>query len=209
MRENGAADVDVREAMWGAGVGAFRKEHAEILPEDRSRLHKSLLGNVSQAATATSELKTDVKGYPATMAFSCYVPDYATREGDVLTLTVPAFTERLFPLTGSTRTTPLGIVAEADDETIVRVTFPAGFTQIEHLPEAFQLCDPATGAVWCENKVTTSTAADGALVVTLTRMTPRRVRSQLDSTYFQLLKDWTRLGASRANRTISVRRVAK
>ncbi len=209
VRENGAADVDVKETMWGAGVGSFRKEQTEILPEDRSRLHQSLLGTISQAATATSDLKTDVTGYPATMEFSCYVPDYATREGDVLTLTVPAFTDRLFPLTGSTRTTPLRIAAETDEETIVRVTFPAGFTTIEHLPESFQLCDPVTGAVWCENKVTTSTTADGALVVTITRTTPRRVRSQLDSTYFQLLKDWTRLGASRANRTISVRRAAQ
>ena len=65
MRENGAADVDVVDVQYGPDVGAFRKEYAEMLAEERSRHFQKLLGDLAQAASATRELETDVEGYPA------------------------------------------------------------------------------------------------------------------------------------------------
>ena len=206
VRENGAADVDVVDVQYGPGVGAFRKEYAEMLAEERSRHFQSLLGDLAQAASATRELETDITGYPARLSFSAYVPDFATVAGDAITLAVPAFYKPIFPLTGSVRTTPLLVGAAEKSVTKVTVVFPEGYTLAEHLPDAYELANPLKpGERWLTFAVT-SGVADGRLTVTLTRTADKHADAMLAKNYFALLKDWTREAMSRANRTIAVRK---
>ena len=206
VRENGAVDFDYASELYGPGVGSFRKKYAEMLPEDRSRHFQQMLGGIAQAASATRELATDVEGYPAKLSFSAYVPDYATVSGDAITLVLPEIGSRIFALTGSSRETPLGVPAvSSDEEAVVKVTFPEGYTEIEHLPDAFSFVSPdGKGVLWRSLDVKSEKNADGRLVVMVTQFQPARIESVLQPEYFALLKDFSRISSSRANRTIVV-----
>ena len=211
LRENGGADVDVTELTYGPGVGGFRKGYAEMLPEDRSRHFQSLLGDLAQAATATRELVTDTEGYPAKRTYSAFIPNYATIADDAMSLAVPSVGFLPFNLTGATRQTPLGVGAASEGILRVRVTFPAGYAAVEHLPEAYTIVDPTDASrVWydfgvsseCRDRGTPQARAE----VELVRTTAPHAATHLSRDYAPLLKDWSRTAAARANRTITVRR---
>ena len=210
VRENGAIDVDHEETLNGPAVGAFRKLYAEMLPEDRSRHFQKTLGELAQAATATRELVTDVEGYPAKLSYSAYVPDFAVAGNDALTVTVPEFYERLFPITASTRENPIGLSGDDVEETLVEVRFPNGYTEAEHLPKSYNFSDPSCKLTWCFFEVKSRVEGKGAeahLTVTLRRVKPRHASERLSPEYAAMLKDWSRIASSRANRTITVRRI--
>jgi len=214
VRENGAVDFDFLSEMYGPGVGVFRKKYAEMLPEDRSRHFQELLGGIAQAASATRELATDTEGYPAKLSFSAYVPDYATVSGDSITLVLPEIGSRLFSLTGTTRESPLSVSARgSDDMTVVKVVFPEGYTEVEHLPTEFSFESPKSAFtafdLWRRLSVKTEKDEQGRLVVTVCQESPKRSETHYSAEYFALLKDWSRISSSRANRTVVVRRKAK
>ncbi len=210
VRENGAVDVDYTQEVYGSAVGAFRKRYAEMLPEDRSRHYQELVGDLAQAATATRELMTDTTSYPAKLTFGAYIPDYATVTDDMLTLSMPFLAANLFPLTGSLRFSPIGVSGDDPSRLKITVTFPEGYTLVEHLPERYSFAHPLEpDLVWYDFTVSTKTDAQGRLVVTLMRDTKRCAASDVGKDYFALLKDWGRLASCRANRTIIVRRAQK
>ena len=206
LRENGAADITVEERSWGSGVGSFRKKWDEILPEERQRLYQSMLGGVSQAATATGELETDVKSYPAKMRFSCFVPDYAVVSGDAMTLQVPSLLSTLPSFTGTARRTPFA-VASADRETLrYTIRFPEGYAIAERVPESFSFADPLDpGRAWLDCRVETS-VKDGRLEVRLEREVHHRGSSWYAPDFLELVRDRGRIARSRASRTFVVRR---
>jgi hypothetical protein len=206
VREDGAVDFEVEKEIYGPGAASFRKTYTEILPEDRFRRYQEILGAVAQAATATGELVTDVESYPAKYRFSCYVPDYATASDGVISLQLPTFAGSVPAMTGTVRLTPFAIAAKDRYTDAVTVRFPKGYTEIEHLPEAFEFFDPlCPGRVWTVNRVA-SEVKDGCLEVRI----EREVRPRKDSWYkadlFALVRDWCRRENSRANRTITVRK---
>ena len=209
VRENGSADIEVVEHVWGPEVGAFRRQYAEMLPEIRSRHYQSLLGGLAQAATATSELFTEIKSYPTNLRYSAYVPHYAVVADGTITVTLPGLDEQLFPLSGSVRETPIAVGAADPYEVMVEVRFPEGYTVLEHAPEEFTINNPSGhgSEEWysCRVRSGVDVAGGGGLAVAVTRMTYGRDETQLDSTYFEHLKALSRLAASRAARTVSVR----
>ncbi len=93
----------------------------------------------------------------------------------------------------------------------MRVTFPAGYAAVEHLPEAYTIVDPTDASrVWydfwvsseCRDRGTPQARAE----VELVRATAPHAATHLARDYAPLLKDWSRTAAARANRTITVRR---
>ena len=208
VREDGVVDFNVENKIWGVDVGAFRKKYEEMLPEDRSRHQQEILGAIAQSATLTKDLETDTVGYPATSTYSCSVPNFATVEGDVLTIALPDFYSPLFPLTGVCRKTPLCLDPIAGDRVSYSVTFPEGYTEVEHLPKPFSfrinLYD--AGNALFMNTVSSRYDEKGRLVVDVVRERAPRYQSILDPEYFGMLKDWSRIASSRSNRTIVVRR---
>lgn len=203
VRENGSADVDYAAISYGAGVAAFRKKYSEMLPEERDRHYQELLGAISQGATATKELTTDVTAYPATLKFSAFVPNFAVISGDMISISVPEFYEQLFPIVGGKRQNPIGLDAVNQDVTIVNVVFPEGYTALEHLPEGFSFADPVTGDEWYSHSAAPSKTDDGRLAVSIVRVQAKRPYAFLPANYSELLRDWSRIGAARSGRTIS------
>ena len=208
IRENGAVDMTVTTCLYGSGVGAFRKHYAEILPEDRSRLYQSLLGSIAQAATATSDLETGIEDcrYPATRKFSCFIPDYATVTDGAMTLQLPPLLSSIPTFVGKSRKTPFAVGAQDWESETVTVRFPEGYTKIEHLPENFSFADPSDASkTWLVEKVD-SRIVDGRLEVRIIRSALKRGYAWYGPDTIELIKDWSRIAASRANRTIVVRR---
>ena len=205
VRANGAVDYDYELLRRGSPVGGFRKRYEEMLPEERSRHYQALVGAVAQSASATSELVTDTTSYPARLAFSCYVPDYAVVDGDTLTLTVPGLSSG-FGLVGDVRRSPVGVDRATPSTERWTVVFPEGYTEVEKLPEPVVIHDPLDPAkVWSRVGVA-SEVRDGRLAVTLVKETFARESAVVAPDYFPLLRDWSRRGAAPSSRTITVRR---
>ncbi len=90
------------------------------------------------------------------------------------------------------------------------MTFPEGYTEVEHLPDALCLRSPGSGSdIWRELGVKAEKDAGGRLVVTVKQVQPTRAESVLQPECFALLKDYSRLATSRANRTIVVTKPKK
>lgn len=207
LQENGAADFDFTNLTWGAGVGGFRKRFEEMLPEKRSRYYQQLVGQIAQNATATSELTTDTKAYPAEQVFSAYVGEYAQIDGDMMTVKIPDFESSLFSLGGPLRKSPISIAGRNENVDVYEIVFPEGWAKIERLPDAFTLRNPLrANEIWLKHEVK-SRVENGRLVVTVTRRVAREKSTMLSSDYFAFLKDWNRRAASPACRTVVVRRI--
>ena len=206
IRENGAVDLTVESVTCGSGVGGFRKIYAEILPEDRSRRYQAILGKIAQAASATSDLETDIKGYPASSRFSCFIPDFATVQGDAITIQIPPLVSSVPACIGRSRQTPFALGGTDPEREQVTIRFPEGYTEVESLPRAFAFANPLdSDEIWMEGAVSTKVEGN-ALVVTLTRIVHKRKNSWFKPSFYELVKDWNRIANSRANRTITVRR---
>ena len=206
VRENGAVDLTVEDFTWGAGVGSFRKTYAEILPEDRTRRYQAILGAVAQAASATSDLETDTEGYPARRKFSCFIPDFATVQGETMTIQIPPLVASIPSCIGTVRQTPFAVASADCESEQVTIRFPEGYAEVESLPKPFVFTNPLNPAeIWLESEVKTS-VQDNALVVTLSRTVHKRPSSWYLPSFYELIKDWNRIANSRANRTVVVRR---
>ena len=204
VRPNGAVDYDYECRTYGE-IGGWRKHFAEMLPEMYSRTYQQYLGSVAQAASATSELVTDTEGYPASMKFSCYIPDYAVVEGDTISLMIPEVNLG-FRMSGDMRRSPVGIDMGSDGVDRRKVVFPEGYTEVEHLPKSFTVHDPANPKeLWLEVKVT-SEVVDGHLEVMVEQVSHRHDERVVAPEYYPLLLDWSRRAASPSSRTITVRR---
>ena len=202
VRENGAVDIEYEQETKGASVGAFRKLYSEMLPEDRSRHFQKMLGALAQAATATRELVSDIQN--AELSFSAFIPDYATVAGDTMTITLPEIGFSLPSLTGSVRETPIFIPGNKIAQRIeVKVVFPEGYTEIEHLSK------PLYGYCYCIVAGLETRESKDRLVVTVTEWTGPRQSKMYEARDFVSLKDFSRVASSRANRTIIVRRKAR
>lgn len=202
VRENGAVDIEYEQETKGASVGAFRKLYSEMLPEDRSRHFQKMLGALAQAATATRELITDID--KAELSFSAYIPNFVTLSGDTMTISLPEIGFAFSSLTGNVRESPIYISGSKASENIeVKVVFPEGYTQLEHLPTELRESqkygyDLKIGNVEKDLK--------DRLVVNVSESMCARRDKKFDFLDFAALKDFSRVASSRANRTIIVRK---
>lgn len=206
IRENGAVDLTVENEICGSGVGGFRKTYSEMLPEIRSRRYQALLGNIAQAASATSELETDTEGYPARQKFSCFIPDFATVQGDAITIQIPSLVSSIPSLTGTARQTPFAMSAANRESEEVTIRFPEGYTEIESLPKEIAFTNPLNPSeIWQTSEILTK-IENGGLVVTVHGTVNKHEYSWYCAPFYELIKDWFRIASSRANRTIAVRK---
>ena len=206
IRENGAVDLTVENLTYGSGVGGFRKTYSEILPEIRSRRYQSILGQIAQAASATSDLETDTESYPARRKFSCFIPDFATVQGDAITIQIPPLVSSIPSLTGTARQTPFAIAATDWESEEVTIRFPEGYTEIESLPKEVRFTNPLNPyEIWQTSEISPK-IENGGLVVILHGSVNKRYYSWHAASFYELIKDWSRISSSRANRTITIRK---
>ena len=205
LRENGSMDYSFERLVYGTAAGAFRKKYVEMLPEDRSRHFQDILSGVAHAASATSELITDVESYPARQAFSCHVPAYATVEAGVMSVPIPGMDAELPLVPRAPRQHPVTAGSASRSEDTVVVVFPRGYGEVEHIPESMAICDPSDPSrkwlsVDVERKI-----EKGRLVVTVRRTVERRDSEMLSPDFAALLREWGERISSRSANLVSAR----
>jgi transglutaminase-like putative cysteine protease len=206
VNESGAARITVSNSTWGVAVASLRKRYIEMLPEMRARHHTELIGNIAESAEAISGLETDVDGYPFTITYSAYAPNYAAKSGDALTLVVPGLGGTFMPNSEAGRKSPFGIGGRLKPMVTVReVTFPEGYTKVEHLPEPWKIVLPGDSGARYIGSVT-SRVEDGRLHVSFREeLLPGNAR-MLTRDWEGFFRDWNRRTGSRLIRTIIVRK---
>lgn len=185
LRENGAADFDVETEQYGWDVGGQRRQYVEMLPEKRLRHYRSLVGDIAESATATSELETDVTGYPFRRSFKAYAPGYAALVADAMTVRLGGIGSP-FKVGGPDRTTPILLLTQSKSlEKEVEVVFPKGYVEPEVLPPSFQ-----TGyGVECR---VTHEVRDDRLVVKLKWTVARDADVFEPASMFPFFREWNR-----------------
>ena len=206
VNESGAARITVSNSTWGVAVAALRKRYSEMLPEMRARHHTELIGNIAESAEAISGLETDVDGYPFTITYSAYAPNYAAKSGDALTLVVPGLGGTFLPNSEAGRKSPFGVGGRLRPMVTVReVVFPEGYTKVEHLPEPWRIVLPGEDGARFVGMVT-SRVEDGRLHVSFREeLLPGRAR-MFTKDWEGFFRDWNRRTGSRLIRTIIVRK---
>lgn len=206
VNETGAARITVSNSTWGVSVAALRKTYMEMLPERRSRHYAELIGEIAESAEAISGLETDFAGYPFLITYSVYAPNYAARNGDTLTLEVPGLGGAFLPDSEDGRKSPFGVGGRLQPSLTVReIVLPEGYTEVEHLPEAWEMTLPGDDGARCRSEVSCN-VVDGRLhVLVREELLPIGAR-MFGPEWFGFFRDWNRRTDSRLIRTIVVRK---
>ena len=150
-------------------------------------------------------METDTQSYPARRKFSCFIPDFATVQGDAITIQIPPLVSSIPSCIGTARQTPFAVTATDPEEEVVTLRFPAGYTEIESLPKSCVFANPLNPSeIWQTSEISAK-IENGSLVVTLHGTVNKRAYSLYNSSFYELIKDWSRIATSRSNRTITVR----
>lgn len=206
LNETGAARITVSNSTWGVSVAALRKRYAEMLPEMRSRHHTELVGEIAESAEAVSALEADVEGYPFVLKHSAYAPNYAARNGDALTLVVPGLGGTFLPGGDSDRKSPFCIGRRLQPTVYVReVAFPEGYTEIEHMPEPWEIVLPGNSGGLIRSTFS-KTFEDGRLKITFREEHLPGRTMMFPKDWLGFFRDWNRRTGSSHARTIIVRK---
>ena len=207
VNATGAARITVSNTTWGVAVAALRKRYAEMLPELLARHHTELLGNIAESAEAVSELKTDVEGYPFTITYSAYAPNYAAKNGDMITLVVPGLGGTFLPSGESERKSPFGVGGRLRPTVYIReVVLPEGYTAVEHLPEPWEIIFPGDPVARFRSTVESRIEQGRLHVIFREEQLPGGSR-MFTKDWLGFFRDWNRRTGSRLIRTIVVRKV--
>jgi hypothetical protein len=206
LNGTGAARITVSNSTWGVSVAAMRKMYAEMLPEMRSRHHTELVGGIAESAEAISELSADTEGYPFVLSYSVYAPNYAAKNGDALTLVVSGLGGTFLPSGESDRKSPFGIGRRLTPSIYLReVVFPEGYTEIEYLPEPWEISLPGSSGA-CVRFSVKKSVVEGRLKITFREEHFPGEARMFTKDWLGFFRDWNRRTGSRLARTIVVRR---
>ena len=183
----GTARITVTNWFFGTGVGNFRKEYSEMLPEDRRRHHLELVGAIAKSAQSASDLVTDTVSYPGLRAYAVTAENYAVLDGDTLTLLIPEVAGAIFPLRADTRENPLFIDANDTSELVCRIALPPGYTRFPVLPESKHWVLPNNFGT-LDYRVCVTTRPDGRREVCITRTLARASGEATPELYPALLE---------------------
>ena len=170
------------------------------------RHHAELIGNIAESAEAISGLETDIEGYPFTISYSAYAPNYAAKNGDTLTLVVPGLGGTFLPAGESGRRSPFGMGGRLKPSVFVRdVILPEGYTAVEHLPEPWEIVLPGETSPRVRSTVE-SRLEEGRLHVTFREEQLPGTARMFARDWLGYFRDWNQRTGSRLVRTIVVRK---
>ncbi|MCU0915090.1 MAG: DUF3857 domain-containing protein [Planctomycetes bacterium] len=134
LTAEGNARIAVTNKSYGDWFASRHRMFAEMPPEERNRFYQEMVGAISQAAVADSNLVTDFDSYPGVESYSVHADKYAVRDGDLLYFELPRTLGRLFGLRSDTHENPY---YQGSDESIrmtTTVELPPGFSQVVIAP---------------------------------------------------------------------------
>jgi hypothetical protein len=134
LTEEGDARIAVTRENYGRFFAARNKLFAEMPPEERRRFHQELVSEISQGATADSNLVTDFHSYPGSERFSVLVKRYAVRDGEFLHFELPGPLNQLLGLRSDMRENPFYLDRDVNLRVSTVVELPEGFSGVVFTP---------------------------------------------------------------------------
>lgn len=134
LSDDGMARITIEKTYFGPACAEFRRDYAEMPPEERNRHFQELVAEVSQAAKPVGDLVTDLASYPGHERFTVEAPRYAVVDGRTLTLTLPGAAFTPVPLRADRRTNPLFVDHPSHESWSCRVFLPPGFRSLPVAP---------------------------------------------------------------------------
>ncbi len=202
---SGTAQITVTNWFFGTAAGPFRKQYAEMLPEDRRRHHLELVGALAKSAKPASDLITETAAFPCFRTFSATAASYATPGNSTLTLLLPEIAGVLFPFRSDTRVNPLFLGINDTSELTLRVLLPPGFNRLPLLPETKRWTLPEGFGTLALEVTTARRPEDGRTEVTLLRRIERR-SGEAPAALYPALLEYNRLLSHPAVRTLVAER---
>ncbi len=147
LTEQGDARITVTRRNYGEWFGVRRKLFTEMPPEERDRFHQEMVGGISQAAVADSNLATDFTSYPGVETFSVRASRYAVRDGDYLYFELPQSLSGLFGLRSDTHENPFYQGRDQSVRVSTTVELPGEFSQVVLAPDPSRWQLPADGGI--------------------------------------------------------------
>ena len=204
LAANGSARITVTNLFFGPSAGRFRKEYSEMLPEDRHRHYLELVGDIAKSARPASDFVTDTSSYPCLRTYSVIADNYATIDGNTLTLLIPEVAGAIFPLRADRRENPVFLSLNDTSDLTCRIILPPGFTRLPVLPASKQWTLP-NGFGTLDYRVGTAVRQDGRSEVCITRALKRFSAKAAPELYPALLEYNHRL-THPSNRTLVAER---
>lgn len=202
IEEDGEALITVTKKFFGMEFAKFHRRFAEMPPEERRRHHMELLGALSQAAEAVSELETDYSVYPGVQSFTARVPRYAVRSSDFLYVTLPGRLPKLASLRAAERTNPLYRSKPLEFDATYSIVMPDTTSEIQILPDNMAWVVPSgMGSVSCTTESPDAPAEEDRPTVVLTRHVDLEA-AVLPASYYPALLDMDRRLRRPESRTI-------
>ncbi|MEN6337548.1 MAG: DUF3857 domain-containing protein [Phycisphaerales bacterium] len=145
LDEQGGARITMARKDYGQWFGSRRKLFTEMPPEERNRFYQEMVGDISQAAVADSNLVTNFDSYPGVESFSVRADKYAVRDGDFLYFELPRSLSGLFNLRSDVHENPYYLDSDVSLRISTVIELPAGFSQVVLAPDQRDWQLPAGG----------------------------------------------------------------
>jgi hypothetical protein len=157
LTAQGDAHMDITTKRHGGLFTTNHKRFAEMPPEERNRYYQELVAEISQSATADSELVTNYDSYPGGESYSVNIERYAVQDGDFLYFKLPRTLSNLFGLRSDIHENPFYYSWNSQMRISTIVELPGEFSKVVLSPKQKNWVLPAgMGQV----QVTTSTDYD-------------------------------------------------
>jgi transglutaminase-like putative cysteine protease len=168
LTEQGDARIAMIQKNYGEWFGARRKLFAEMPPEERNRFYQEMVGEISQAAVADSDLVTDFDSYPGVESFSVRAEKYAVHDGDFLYFELPRSLRGLFNLRSDVHENPFYLDSDMTLRISTIVELPAGFSHVVLAPDQRNWRLPAGGGSVRVDVATRKDENGGPMQLTIT-----------------------------------------
>ena len=147
IREDGSADITVRDKYFGSSFENANRRYAELTPELKKRHFMELAANISRAAVITGTPETDFRSYPGEVSYTLHCPGFAVSAGDYREFDLPFF--KVFPYAAGTvkknRKTPYQRDESFGLSIRYVITYPVRYAVSSGRPLRLRLGDHITG----------------------------------------------------------------
>lgn len=142
LQPDGSAQIAYRIIYQGENYAGKNKFYSELTPEQRRRHYQSMLAELSQSATAVTDLKTEFQTYPGLLRFSAKVADFAVVSDGFYYFEFPEDLSRLLRPWGDERIEPLYWPRALRQQTELVIRLPSTYRTLELCPQDFSWRSP-------------------------------------------------------------------
>jgi hypothetical protein len=148
IREDGSADITVRDKYFGSSFESANRRYAELTPELKKRHFMERASDISRAAVITGTPETDFRSYPGVVSYTLHCPGFAVSSGAFKEFDLPFF--KIFSYAAGTvkknRKTPYQRNESFGLSIRYSITYPASYAVSSGRPARLRLGDHAIGS---------------------------------------------------------------